>query len=107
MGSIIRYPVAGVAIMAAVAAISPAAINPAAADASPWLTLSGLVDARLILTDTTVGWESGSLGKTRYGAATTGTSRLLARVADVSLIARADLIPTALRGDRCPCASCD
>ncbi len=91
MGSIIRYPVAGVAIMAAVAAISPAAINPAAADASPWLTLSGLVDARLILTDTTVGWESGSLGKTRYGAATTGTSRLLARVADVSLIARADL----------------
>lgn len=68
------------------------ALTPAFAQTEgQWLTLRGLVDARFILTDTHVGWESGALGKTRYGANATGDAQAIARIAEASLVARADL----------------
>ncbi|MDX2222283.1 MAG: hypothetical protein SFV21_06015 [Rhodospirillaceae bacterium] len=58
---------------------------------APALQVKGLIDARLVVTGDTVGWQSRGLGKARYGAATEGDGRVLARIAEVSAVATAQL----------------
>lgn len=57
-----------------------------AQDSLPSIDVRGLVDARLILTDNTVSWEEGGLGKTRWGGDVSGDSRVIGRIAEASLI---------------------
>jgi len=54
----------------------------AAEDGMPSLDVRGLIDARLALTEPTLGWEWRGLGKTRYG----GEPDVIARIAEASLI---------------------
>ncbi len=62
--------------------------GPAQAQESlPSLDIRGVLDARLILTDSTRSWEEGGLGKTRWGGDADGDSRLIGRIAEASLIA--------------------
>lgn len=64
-----------------------AACTPVAAqDSMPSISVRGLVDARLILTDNTVSWEEGGLGKTRWGGDGSGDKRVVGRIAEASLI---------------------
>ncbi|MBM3515109.1 MAG: hypothetical protein FJX59_15570 [Alphaproteobacteria bacterium] len=65
---------------------------PAAAQTDlQWLSVRGLLDARFVLTSDEKSWESGVLGKTRFGARTTGNERAIARLAEASLVARAEM----------------
>jgi hypothetical protein len=54
----------------------------AAEDGLPTLDVRGLIDARLAVTEPTLGWEWRGLGKTRYG----GEPDVIARIAEASLI---------------------
>ncbi|HJZ13790.1 MAG TPA: hypothetical protein VJ521_16670, partial [Acidobacteriota bacterium] len=49
----------------------------------PKLTLSGVLDARLVKTDEGISWLEGGLGKVRYG---NGDDKLLARLSQASLL---------------------
>jgi hypothetical protein len=55
------------------------------------LTVKGLIDARLALTDDTRGWQDRGLGKTRYGGDARGQSRVIARLAEASLVIQSRL----------------
>lgn len=57
-----------------------------AQDNFPTIDVRGLVDARLVLTDNTVSWENRGLGKARWGADSTGDSRVLGKIGEASLI---------------------
>lgn len=57
-----------------------------AQDSLPAISVRGLIDARLVLTDGTLGWEERGLGKTRWGGDASGNSRVVGRIAEASLI---------------------
>ncbi|MCB2107268.1 MAG: hypothetical protein KDE14_06180 [Rhodobacteraceae bacterium] len=57
----------------------------------PSFSATGLLDLRVALTGKSVSWEDRGLGKTRFGAATDGNNRVIARIAEASLIVKGDL----------------
>jgi len=57
-----------------------------AQESLPSFELRGVLDARLILTDSTRSWEEGGLGKNRWGGDASGGSRVIGRIAEASLI---------------------
>lgn len=75
------------AVLFGVALLLGIASSPSKAQESlPAISVRGLVDARLILTDGTLGWEERGLGKTRWGGDASGDSRVVGRIAEASLI---------------------
>jgi hypothetical protein len=62
-----------------------------AAEGFPDIRLSGIVDFRAAATDDTASWLDGGLGKLRYGGGKDGDGRVIARLAQADLVARARL----------------
>lgn len=73
-------------LLAAAALLTTDCMTAEAQDALPAITVRGLLDARLVLTDNTLSWEEGGLGKTRWGGDESGDKRVVGRIAEASLI---------------------
>lgn len=74
-------------ILLGAAVLNGLASAPAIAqDSLPAISVRGLIDARLVLTDNTLSWEDRGLGKTRWGGDASGNSRVIGRIAEASLI---------------------
>lgn len=74
------------ALLASAALVAGSDIPAAAQEDLPSISVRGLIDARLVLTDNTLSWEERGLGKTRWGGDEDGDKRVVGRIAEASLI---------------------